>query len=497
MLGEIIKESDILYGNLTKKWIDEKRVILRDNTSIKSCMTRDVINQFIHDYIVPWSQLEFTFDAIILNKLLVNDTEYDNKCHQSYDSYKIWLLKDVTENYDVVLKKIRYMKDRYHIYLIDEFMKCKFIYMKTPKLIINAVNTSNDQFIVLKCSYVEDKDIFQRNIWHVRYLIEKLLEISNLDIKNIDTTGDNINLVLVYTDVLSRKIGIYDKDREKMRYDKKSELYDVFQEGVVIQGVLYIKDVYKYIETGWSYNILNTEVSQLKIFGKLPGDFFTKPEFIDDNYHILTPMLDYNVFKRELTSDNKYTIDNLSSNILSYAINDPIYIQTPFMKVAFDVSDNGQQSVFLVFDNLQDLNQSFFYNDMKCLQTSIIEYMTKSRLYGSPDFYNFYNIINEHNKIYDPYIKVCSVYVDSGHSTEINVINKDGECISFNDAVKHYLKRGTLVQAIYTYNHSIMSRESNNLVRTYYLAPILKQMMIVESTVLDDDCIIESDSEGW
>jgi hypothetical protein len=222
----------------------------------------------------------------------------------------------------------------------------------------------------------------------------------------------------------------------------------------------------------------------------------------------------------EYYKSNIEAIDELAHNVLSLRNRHQTnpesdhYIQTPWMRLAFDGDalfiDNNNKAkcntytINLKFDDLNDPCQSQFYKDMIRLN-STIESTIKSGSYRTvftkgwpPKERQFYSIVKQ-NERYDPYINVNKLWSRNGIlDKNVMFIDEKGEHLEFSD-VEPYLVRGTLVRCIFTLEEDFKMISKAGPKIAIGPKTALKQLQIRRIKQIEqvEECLLDSDSEGW
>jgi hypothetical protein len=293
MKGRLGKKNT-LYGCQTEKWIAQKRIELLKNETLNKYMGKDVLKQFVWEYLdVPSqiveesSKLTKPFKGIVWQETM----EKFDTAQSIINIKKIYdEVQSQTKDYDIVIKRDNCILNRWKILLVDDSLKTSKLFLQTPKMYIEQALEYTNKYRTFRCRFIDPIEAvpFLSNMTYLKCLVRSLTcsasSPNNVQIKNI--YEDYIYLVLTNIDVKSKKIKIYNSKKKVINNTS-------LVEGHVVSAILCVshfdkhkREEYALFDTMLTYDI-NPVASQVRVYGKLESDFFKKSEFVDEKYRIL------------------------------------------------------------------------------------------------------------------------------------------------------------------------------------------------------------------
>ena len=464
------KEGEVVYDETLWKWSNDKIDFFRDLPQVRKYVGNNVFNA----HVTPYLQVEHQLDIQYLR-----DFEY------RHDFRKALIIKGKMSK-----DKYAIVKDHNNkIYASDNSLTCNRICLLSPKMHVMGIIRRRTH-LELSCkftdrTFTDNLEFFQSALNNIR----KPKDVS-VTFHSISLRYQTMDVIVSNKEVTSDKLKFYNTKKRKMSYN--DVLTDV-KTSDIIQFVILVDSIR-------GPHIIH-EICQIRVCGRLSTDFFQKNEFIDEKYHCLRKRIDYDKYKRDLievkdendddTGDSYSILDNLQDQINNgLRAKRDIYVQTPYMKLAYDVYNHtfNSYSVVLSFDDLKmDKDQINFFNQMKNIQESIRLPITQKRP-------KFYPLVNE-SDVYDPCIKILNID-DKRFINYISVYDEKGK--TDKNRLKS-LKKGTLVRCIFSFNGASAWYDENQGTCCVKIVVLPQQIQYISASnqEIGEICILDSDSEGW
>jgi len=273
--------------------------------------------------------------------------EYDDD-----ELFELWL--NSVEKYanDIIIftnNRANIFEPLYNIKIVNESLEMEDVYIQTPLMISNSkLNTQckERKYYSLPLFPVEkskDTTLFFNNIKILRSYISKLCpKQDSISIQSRNIGGNTFNMVILYHKLKDSTCKLYDKNKKRIKITKSCQVGEIFGNGTVLKAIFKYSGIKYSCENYFSTYDITPEIQQIQILGRMGSNFFTENEFIHENYRILKKKYDYTCLSREMIRSTS-SITNHFYNINSYIEkeesmdDDRLYIQTPIMRLTFDV----------------------------------------------------------------------------------------------------------------------------------------------------------------
>jgi hypothetical protein len=450
--------------------------------------------------------------------------------------------KNVDKN-ELAIVMIRNSNKFGNISRIDRGLKAQgTLYFQTPYLVTTSQFSYNINGIYKVCeefgpNYHESK--FLNNLHkYTRETIyncgldsyrdkrrEYQFSISNIGINCLysDDSCASLGLNIKYNRISDGNLKIYDKndknDKNQMldlKHETKEMLkhviLDKLPENTVVKAIIGFNNMAMNRSSYKEFSISPT-VHQIKIYGNCPG-LFEDFAFTDEHkYQLFSERINYKELRRELIPhskgkklndliDLKILKEVKSSNVLRSPKVPNIYIQTPLMRIKWDISykgryrDSGNNYVNFGFERLEDMkterikfNEDLqFHNDLSLFNKEFQDifgnvYPVIKTSYKNTDFESQTIRVSETLYENQPQYKLFACY-DSNRKE-----------YSFKEALV-YLKAGCPARAIYHYcMNNIQNMKDNRGNQVTYIPVKLDQIQFFNENHVNLEEYAFSDSE--
>lgn len=496
--------NNFFYSFKVDEWVENKKKAILQLRNVSEYFNKD-IRKMLCDYITPSNQINIAIHGI-------NGIKESKKCKvikkslcdklpaEIIDNYfsSTWICKDkhinVCNLYPISNELLFVKKDDVPItikdttcdlYLIDESLTTKPIFLQSPKMYVESITKNHDTYLTIRCIYADfySKETinFLSNIIVLNCCLWKIFDNFTfngaiLDVKFKKVARTHIDLIFIIDQCQQRRPKIYDKFKKQncVSFDEIS-LRRKLKEGTIIQCILYADSILfekSYFNDTHTYTLINNKISQCRILGNVTCDLFSKSNFLNFGYDIVEKYLDVGTDKndwklRKCDKDWNYITNNLinltkcqeSTSLINY------FIQTPLMRIAFDIADDKYSRCILnlKFDDLENDDQKRFYDDLKKINDVIANFVSVN--YEKSKYLPLIKCQDE--KLYCPHFNVSRT-----RFLDISFIDDQNRSIDL-EHIQKYLRMNVLCRAIFNFDNVCGGYNGN-----IYVKPILHQLQL-------------------